>query len=157
MVEKIENRVIASHGMNRKDYEASFLARIDKNKYYLPYYFLIFSELKNIERFMEATMKKAGYGQMILPKIDIPKQMSPAKVFELFVKTERKKILKVANIFAEYIRSGTTPNEMDPEFAKKMESTMTNGDEIEGLDELEIENKEHHPLAIFIMAQTRYT
>lgn len=49
------------------------------------------------------------------------------------------------------------PNENDPEFNMKMEETMKGSEEIPGLDEIEINDTENHPLALFIMAQNIYT
>jgi hypothetical protein len=49
------------------------------------------------------------------------------------------------------------PNEQDPEFNMKMEETMKDSSEVPGLEELEFEDKENHPLSLFIMAQTLYT
>ena len=106
---------------------------------------------------MVQTMQRAGNGFITLPKMEIPEVLTPVKVFELFVRNERSKIQKVAGVFAEYIRRGSMPNEMDPAFAQKMEETMGDNADIEGLEELGLEDEEHHPLAIFMMAQTKYT
>jgi len=146
LVEKIENEVITRHNMNRADYEACFAARAEK----VP-------ALKEIEDYMVQTMTQAGNGQIILPKVPIPSQLTPLKVFELLVNAERTKIVKVAGVFAEYIRAGSMPNEQDPEFNMKMEETMKDSVEIPGLESLEINDDANHPLALFIMAQTQYT
>lgn len=49
------------------------------------------------------------------------------------------------------------PNEQDPEFNMKMEETMKDSAEVPGLDEINFDDKENHPLALFIMTQTLYT
>jgi hypothetical protein len=95
LVEKIEEEVISRHGMNRGDYEASFNARAES----VP-------ALKEIEEYMVQTMSRAGNGQIILPKVPVPPQLTPLKVFELLVNSERTKIVKVAGVFAEYIKAG---------------------------------------------------
>ena len=94
-MEKIEEKVIRDHNMNRADYEASFNARAE----HVP-------ALKEIEEYMVQTMTRAGNGQIILPKVPVPAQLTPLKVFELLVNSERTKIVKVAAVFAEYIRAG---------------------------------------------------
>lgn len=95
LVEKIENEVITRHNMKRDAYEASFNVRAEK----VP-------ALKEIEEYMVQTMTRAGNGQIILPKVPVPPQLTPLKVFELLVNSEKTKILKVAGVFAEYIRAG---------------------------------------------------
>ena len=55
---------------------------------------------------MVNTMTQAGNGILALPKGPVPAQLTPLKVFELLVNSERSKILKVAGVFAEYIRAG---------------------------------------------------
>lgn len=95
LVEKIENEVITRHGMNRDDYEASFNARAEK----VP-------ALKEVEDYMVKTMTLAGNGQIALPKVPVPAALTPLKVFELLVNSERTKLLKVAGVLAEYIRAG---------------------------------------------------
>jgi hypothetical protein len=146
MVEKIESEVIAKHNMTRADYEASFAARVESNP-----------ELRKIEEYMVQTMNRAGNGQISLPKIDIPEVLSPLKVFELMVESERTKIQKVAGVFAEYIRAGSMPNEADPAFNMKMEQAMGDNVEVPGLSNIEFGETEHHPLALFMLAQTTYT
>lgn len=146
MVDQIESQVLAKHNMNRDDYEASVAERVDKNE-----------ELKAIEEYMIETMNRAGTGSIVLPKIAIPDALTPLKVFELLVISERSKIQKVAGVFVEYIRKGTMPNEMDPEFNMKMEEAMADNVEIPGLDELNLGQGEHHPLALFMMSQNIYT
>lgn len=106
---------------------------------------------------MVNTMTQAGNGILALPKGPIPAQLTPLKVFELLVNSERTKIIKVASVFAEYIRAGQMPNEQDLEFNQKMEETMQDSSEVEGLDELNLNDPEHHPLALFIAAQNNFT
>jgi hypothetical protein len=146
MVEKIENEVITKHGMNRAEYEASFANRVD-----------VVPELKAIEDYMVDTMNRAGNGSIVLPKVGIPEVLTPLKVFELLVESERAKIQKVAGVFADYIRAGQMPNEMDPAFNQKMEQAMGDNVEVPGLSDLDFGETEHHPLALFILAQTKYT
>ena len=145
MVEKIESEVIARHNMNRADYEASFIARVDQN-----------ATLKQIEAYMSHTLQRAGLGMISLPKVSIPEVLTPLKVFELLVESERTKIQKVAGVFAEYIRKGSMPNEADPGFNMKMEQAMGDNMEIPGLAGIELASSDHHPLALFMMALTSY-
>jgi hypothetical protein len=146
MVEKIESEVIAKHNMNRADYEASFTARV-----------AAVPELKAIEDYMVKTMNQAGTGNITLPNAEIPAVLTPQKVFELLVNSEKGKIQKIAAVFADYIRAGSMPNEQDPAFNMKMEQAMGENIEIPGLKDLEFEESEHHPLSLFIKAQTVYT
>jgi hypothetical protein len=146
LVEKIENEVISKHNMNRADYEASFTARVEANP-----------QLKAIEDYMVETMNRAGNGSIVLPKTDIPAILTPLKIFELLVNSERTKMMKVAGVFVEYIRSGSMPDEQDPVFNMKMEEAMGDNVEIPGLEDLGISDTENHPLALFMMAQTQYT
>jgi hypothetical protein len=141
LVDQIEGQILAKHGMNRDDYEASVAERVDKC-----------AELKEIEEYMIETMNRAGTGSIVLPKVAIPDALTPLKVFELMVQSERAKIQKVAGVFVSYIRRGTMPNEMDPAFNQQMEDAMADNIEVQGLEELKLENSEHHPLALFMMA-----
>lgn len=110
MVEKIESEVIAKHNMTRANYEASFTARVGS----VP-------ALKEIEDYMVKTMNQAGTGNITLPDTEIPAVLTPQKVFELLVNSEKGKIQKIAEVFADYIRAGSMPNEQDPAFNMKME------------------------------------
>lgn len=145
MVEKIENEVISKHGMNRKDYEASFSKNVKSN-----------DELKKIEEYMINTLNKAAMGVLTLPKGPIPEVLSPLKVFELMVNFEKKKVIQVFGVLVEYIKQGKAPNEADPEFAAKMEEAMKGSFEMKELDELEIDDSEHHKMAYFLQAQNQY-
>lgn len=84
-IEKIENEVTSRHNMNRFDYKASTEARAEK----VP-------ALKEIMEYMIQTLIHAGKGHLILPLANIPPELSPLKVFELLVNSERIHNLKVA-------------------------------------------------------------
>jgi hypothetical protein len=95
MVDEIEEKVISKYNMNRADYEQSFLARVDKCP-----------QLQEIEKFMTTTIELAAKGQIVLPKTAIPSQLTPLKVFELAVNSERSKAKALVSSFSEYIKVG---------------------------------------------------
>jgi len=127
--------------MNKEDYEASVKARIND----IP-------ELKKIEEFIHQAMTRAGNGLITLPKISIPEVLSPVKVFELMIQSERSKIQKITEVFAEYIRKGSMPNETDLGFNQKMEAAMGDNEEVPGLADVEFDSGDNHPLAVFLLA-----
>lgn len=146
MVDEIEEKVIAKFNMNRADYEQSFLARVDKCP-----------ELQDIEKFMTTTIELAAKGQISLPKTAIPPQLTPLKVFEMVVNSERTKTKTLVNSLAEYIKAGQMPDEEDPALQQELATKMKGQLGIAGLDELQIDDKDHHPMAWFMRAQNEYT